>query len=316
MPLPAITSEVKLVSPELAKSIRAGCHFERQRKLSEANISRLAYEMSHGHFVQGTPIFFGVLPDKAMYLVNGNHTLEAIMSSTLPQLLTFIYHPCTDLEEVASLYATFDANKPRTWGDSLKAVGMGEKLPYAPQVASAVRMILANFKSVSGTAKRQGVATIANSKSEVFAKLHDFERPARLIHDALAGAPGSNQKLLLRVPVLAVLLEIARAQPSEAFNFIKDLAADDGLKLGDPRKTLLRFLTNNYTTQGDDRFLMCRAVAQAWNAYYQERELQILRPGSMSNITLAGTRWTGDTAAPKIVKTGLGPNNEPLVIHD
>src|SRR5579875_3709638 len=109
--LAALRTEALMVTPAMAKMLRASCHFERQRPINARNVERLAMEMRRGWFITGTPVFMAVLPDGSMRIVNGNHTLEAVQSSGVSIPLAFIYSKVSDIEGAARIYACLDLQK-------------------------------------------------------------------------------------------------------------------------------------------------------------------------------------------------------------
>jgi hypothetical protein len=86
----AISSETVMMSPQMARTMRAKAHFDRQRPIRQPHVERLKEEMDRGWFLPGTPIWLCVLPSGQEWIINGNHTLEAIGSSDFSVPLTVI----------------------------------------------------------------------------------------------------------------------------------------------------------------------------------------------------------------------------------
>jgi hypothetical protein len=279
--------ETILVSVSDAIQLRKTCHFPNQRAIRDLNTQRLGVEMEKGRFVQGTPVFLCVLPDGTQYIVNGNHTLEAIAYSGKPQLLTFVWLQVADFDEAAAVYASFDIHKARTWTDALKATGRAEKMPKSKEVSAAVKLIMTGFKYSPDNVEAN------SSRAANFEVMDLYEDAAGMLHDAMKGAPQLNQRIVYRSSVLAVALETVRYQPNNAVQFWGDLANDEGLVSGDPRKALLRWLLCHPAGKGHAGFLMSRACAHAWNAWWKNQEVNILRPGIVGKILLLGTPWDG-----------------------
>lgn len=296
-----LTTEAVLMTPQLARTLRETCHFERQRPLAPRNIERLKIEMAEGRFVAGTPIFICVLPDKSMRLVNGNHTLEAVAAHGAPVPLSVVYLKVKNLAEVGEIYATFDIHKMRSWGDALRAVGMTDDFPLATKVASAVGHIMGGYTDSSSNVRaRQS----RGARTEAMA---DYRAAAEAISIAIAGTPRINQRLILRAPVLAVALETARYQPTKAYEFWGGVAKDNALVSADPRKALLRYLLNTSSAHKQDRRTQALAAANAWNAFFEGREMEFVRPDRrQTEVRLKGT--PGDEK-----KRGRPANKVPLI---
>ena len=281
-----ITNTVALMTQEVARRYRATCQYEGQRSISELNIKRLTGEMERGTFVQGTPITFCALPDGKLLLVNGNHTLETIARSGIAQTLSIIVLQVRNLDEVAQIYAAFDIHKVRSWANALHAHGLDQEIALAKPVMGAIGLIMQDFRYGS-----QNV--VANSSRDArFSLMRErYRQPAALMEAAIQGAPGSIRKLCLRRAVLGAALELLRYQPSAAFEFWHGLAHDDGLYKGDPRKTLLRYLADNPITGPKENYKQAKCCALAWNAWFRNQELVLLKPNTMDELTLIGTPW-------------------------
>jgi hypothetical protein len=280
------SAKVVVVTPELARHLRDTCHFERQRPINKGNVQRLEIEMTKRRFIQATPIFFCVLPDAQAVIVNGNHTLEAVAASGVPQVLTFIALQVPNIRVAGDVYASFDMHKARSWLDALKAVGLDDTVEMSDRVLPAVGVIMNGFKY-----NRQAIEA-NRSRPARFDALLDYKTEASMMYQALDGAPSANRRLILRAAVLAVALETVKYQASAAVTFWREMAMDDALSNGDPRKTLLRYLQNTKTGGGPSQaFHMSKAAALAWNASFRGHTLHVCRPSQGDNFVLLGTPW-------------------------
>jgi hypothetical protein len=265
-----------------ARFIRDTCQFERQRPVDPNNINRLAFEMEQGRFVPGTPIYFGVLPDGKRLLLNGNHTLEAVAKCNITQTLTMIECSVSSVDEAAAIYAMMDIHKTRSWTNSLQAYGLTEKMQMANYMLPAIRLIEGSFDRT--TVNRN------MSRSQIFSVMDDYIVQANLIANAFKGTLLSNQKVLRRASFMAVALLTARDQPTAAEEFWGGMAKDNGLVKGDPRKMLLDFGRDNNSVSVET-YNHVKAAAQAWNAFFNKKELAFLRPSQMSELKILGTSW-------------------------
>ncbi len=282
---PNITSKTLTIDPEQGRLYRRTCHYPYQRHISPRNVKRLSGLMQRGVFVQGTPISFCALPDGTSFLVNGNHTLEAIIDCGIPQLLTIMVHEVADMVEVARIYSSFDVHQMRSWQSALHAYGLDQEIPLSCYVMPAVGLIMQDFKYSSDNIE-------ANSSREArFTKMREYREAAVGMANAISGAPNLYRRLCLRRAVLGVALETFRYQAEKAHGFWHGLSHDDGLSKNDPRKTLLLFLLDNKITGPIENYRQSKAVGLAWNAYYRNDELSQLKPGSISSLVVAGTPW-------------------------
>lgn len=290
----ALSTEIVLVTPEIAKKLRLSCHFERQRALSTDHIRRLASEMRNGWFLPGTPIWFCDLPDGKSVIVNGNHTLEAVAESGLTVPLTFVHQRVRDIDEAAWAYSCFDIQKSRTWMQAAQAHGLGDTIPMLQWALPAMAYILAEFRQPSGLSSSN---PLLSSRHERFDAVKSYTGALALLHGLLPGVPVKTQALLHRAAVMSIAMVTARYQPASAEEFWSGLLKDDGLRVGDPRKALLRYLSLRSAVVGRHELMV--GAAQAWNAFFEDRLMQIVKPGQMHKFRILGTPWEKSISLPK-----------------
>lgn len=282
---PDLQSTVVLVTPQMARNLRETANFDRQRNIAPANVDRLATEMAGGNFTRGTQIFVCVLPNGRELIVNGNHTLEAVVKCGKPQLLTITRAAVADENEAGRIYAVFDIQKVRTWGDSLRATGLGEDIPNAKYVLAALGAIENNFSQTTQ------YSASARSRLHRIGKMEDYKAAAELWAAATRGAPSESVRAIRRGAVMAVALETFRYQPSLAYDFWSRCAHDDGLASGMPEKALISWLRNNRGFGGGSTLtrLHARAAALAWNAAFRGEKRLLIKPNSMGEFCILGT---------------------------
>lgn len=277
-----ISAALIQTGPDIARWLRTYAHFERQRKISQSNVDRLAEEMSADRFIPGTQIYVAVLPDGTLLVLNGNHTLEAICASGKTILICFVFKRVADLDAAGRLYAVFDIHKARSWLDSLRATGQENDVPNAPAVLAAVGVMLNDFAQAS--------TYVTGSRLRRFELMEEYGASAELLNRAISGAP--NSALVRRAAVMAIALETVRYQPSAATEFWYRFAHDEGLTTGMPERALLSWLRNapKYSSQAARRET-ARAAALAWNAFFAGRSLEYCKPNAMGKFVLLGTPW-------------------------
>lgn len=280
----ALKSTVEIVTPQQARVLRDTAHFDRQRNISPVNVTRLANEMAKGHFTRGTQIYICVLPNGKELIVNGNHTLEAVSECGIPQILTITRTEVKNVDEAGRIYAVFDIQKTRSWGDSLRATGAGDDIPLATKVLTAIGIIENGFG--------HGSWGQPASRTDRINSLEEYRDAACMFAAAIHYGPKANVRYLKRGPLMAVALETFRYQPSLAAEFWFRAAQDEGLVTGNPEKALLGWLRNVRTIagQGGQREY-CRAAALAWNAAFKGRDLMVVKPNQMAAFFLLGTPW-------------------------
>jgi len=280
--LMALSAVPTAITPEMARHLRKTMHFERQRPISEDNVKRLAEEMRNGWFMAGTAITIcDVAEDGRSRIINGNHTLEAVHASGVTLPLVIIRKKVATLNDAAHAYAAFDLQKMRTWRDTLLATGFDQKVEMANFVVPAVGLIMQGFayqKEKTNTSREARLRT-----------LPEYIPASHIIAAALKDVPVSGRRVVQRAAILAVALYTTRHQPSAGSEFWGSLARDDGLKANDPRKALLRYAMNNPASGSNSRPLHARAAMLAWNAWWEKRMIEAVKPNQMVDIRISGT---------------------------
>jgi hypothetical protein len=326
-------AEVAVMTPELARVMRKTMHYERQRPLSNDNIRRLGYELENGSFVPATPITICVLPEGTMKIVDGNHRLEAIEKSGINAMVTLIYIMVKDEEEVARIYSNLDIQMTRKWSHAIKAHAEFDDFPWAHKAVAAMGVVLSGFNPLSNEQNPR-----SKSRELRMETMREFRKPAQLLHDSCSGGPKANLSILFRRANMALALYTTLHQPTQGVEFWSGLVLDDGLRTGDPRKTLLDWSRRNPQLTASIREHLTAAVV-CWNAYWEERSLAYIKIEGLKNYRIAGTplhkgrqEAAADTpslpvrrpcedlpeAAPTMFQTGLavGENGgEPVAYH-
>lgn len=249
--------------------------------------------MKNGTFVAGTQIFFAVLPNNDMLILNGNHTLEAVAISKNPVPLTLTYHPVRDVDEAGLLYAQFDIHRSRNWNDALKGMGFVENMPevWVQRAGAALGMVMSRFVNPD--------RALIQSRHLRGRLLEKYDTPIRMLMASVTKSDTEAFKFFRRKAIMAVALETTRYQPNTAIDFWTAFIADDGLKLGDPRKTLLNYCRNNTAGNGiNDSIVQSKCAALAWNAFFGGTELKQMRPNQLLAFRLDGTPWTKEDYDP------------------
>jgi hypothetical protein len=271
------TVEKKVITPEIAFSLLQSDH-EYQRPLKRKWVSFLAKEMTAGNFVTNT---IGICEDSdgKKYLVNGQHTLSAIFESGVTLELPVETFFINNSEDVASIYSVVDKQKKRTRADTLRAYKLEEKLdlPYTfiNSFSTSAYFILNNFRGQSGV----GLIT----DKEVVEFMVEWSEFAKKYYRSIEHC-NTQRHSFMRKDIMSIGIITSRYS-SKSHEFWSLTSTDDGLRLGDPRKTLRRWIEDvGYSGTGGSTAkkrlvgtqTAVRCVAIAWNAYVEGRETRIL----------------------------------------
>jgi hypothetical protein len=272
------TIENVLITPEMAFEILGQSDTEYQRPLRKKQVEFLAREMKAGRFLSNT-IALCVNGSDKKHLVNGQHTLNAIFESGVSLELPVQTYHIDGKDDVASIYARIDKQMKRSRADTFRAYGMEERLGMGytdvNRFGACGYYVLNNFKDGHGN-------TII-SEQEVIDFMLDWNETARAYFSHIENT-GLVRVAYMRREVFAVGLLTCR-HSKQAADFWKYTASDDGLFIGDPRKTLHQWMKDSGVSGGNgsqkrkvvSTAESIRSVALAWNAYIDERTLKIIR---------------------------------------
>ena len=281
-------TENVVVTPGMAENWLNRAIYERQRKRAEWHVKRLAIEMKEGRFIVGTQIHFGVL-NGALKLVNGQHTLAAIAMSGKPIELTVLYTHVDDEKELGQLYGRHDRHRGRTPHDAFLGMGLSQELGLEDaevnSFSPALKWVMNGFRRPSVQVNPEMASLDYLAKNMI-----EWGEHARTYFDCVRDARHGMKAAYRRAPVVAVGLATICFKKEKAVEFWTGAAADNELHRFDPRRALNQFLATNSSGWGDPVIYM-RNVAGAWNKFYDNGELQFLRPGDTGKVgvTIRGT---------------------------
>jgi hypothetical protein len=285
---------VRLPAADAALILRE-CRFAgQQRDLGvggKRHVAVLSEIMRRGQWRDHDKIDFAQVGEN-LYLVNGYHRLTAQIETGMAVNWILVIHQCADIDAVRRLYHSFDTNvRARSNETILTAVGLADELGVSKTTASklykAVPLISAGFRFHRGTFDHIGFRVI----DERLELARRFGPAAAKWEAATAPAPQHVRIRLSTQGALAVALVCFRDQPVRAREFWGGVALNDGLSKGDPRNTYLQML--NATSSGGTAYALARQASIAWNAWFSDRTLKIIKVYEGDRVTIDGTEFEG-----------------------
>jgi hypothetical protein len=288
---PRMNSALTLVTPDKAQALLTTA-YQGQRPLRPHHVRFLRHLLRTGHWRQGAEIHCARI-GRERFLINGQHTLTALVQEQLAAWLTVVEIDVPTLAAIGRLYESFDRNLTRSLDDIYQSD------PAMRQYAWTGKQL----KAMSGA-----VAVLATGYAkdalftDILLTLRDPFVRAELIRDwsgeatqAFGAMQGQLRRHLLRSGVFSVLLATYRYARPQAAQFWPAVCQDSGLTEGMPARALVHFLlTTPSRLLGVPEY--ARHVASAWNAFYEQRVLRTLVPRAGANpIRIAGTPHDGST---------------------
>jgi hypothetical protein len=308
---PKITLRHEVVSSAAASAILEHERYDRQRPINHSYINQYALAMQKNEFRQGTVISFCVWKGRR-YLINGQHTLHAIILEAKPYLLGIEEIPVKSYEEIALWYSRYDRVHMRTLEHAYYAHNMQEHVQFnkgqTTQLGGCLPSLASGFERVPRT--HGGLRMYLDNPAIRMAFIGEWRDEAEAYFQDIKGAPGRMNTNLRRGPVMAVALVTYRYTGADASEFWHQAAMDDRLANNDPRKKLHGFLRTTTSAGGYEPYIMSRKVASAWNLAWKDSKLTGLPIGrTNAPIRIEGTPHT----VGKVLRY-LSPQGD--VLHD
>lgn len=280
------------ISPALAERILAEANYARQRRVYGHHVALLADAMRRNRWTAGSQIAFGWLGGR-LHLVNGQHRMHAIIAAQRTIEVQVLIEAVDTEAELAALYYRFDVQqRRRSTSEVLNAAEI------AQQHGLSAGMTKAAFEAVALIGN--GLKPINYQQEPVKARSVDARLDAArawwptagLFQQAIKRADTTLKAKLLSTGVVAVGLVTLRYQPEKAEAFWRGVAADDGLRVGDPRRTLIKDLMGRRLNVGRQAQAVI-VSALAWNAFFLGKPLKILKVYEGADPKVLGTPFDG-----------------------
>jgi hypothetical protein len=287
----------KVIGYNEATYILNNCHFEFQRSVGKAQVNFLADQMANKRFHPTSAMIFSVFEDR-FELVNGYHTLNAIITSQCAYNMVIVCFYVDSTDETREIYTHIDIGKTRVASQRLKALDLSSDLgvpnTIVGRATSAMRYISNGFPAAYVSKKfaiEDEKKLLLIWKDEIF-----------LFYELLSSCSLSSfiKNRALIAPVLSLYLIVMRYDFDNAVEFISGVVEGANLDDSDPRWVLRERLIETARSKGKrinvNNGHISRAVAKCWNNFVTGEKIKVIRiTGSMvqNNIVLYNTPLDG-----------------------
>jgi hypothetical protein len=300
-----VSSAIYNVDPSQAQVWLNNNNYENQRPIRSSHVSYLASEIEKGRFIDGTAIHFAKI-NGHLKLVNGQHTLAAIVRSGRSQALTVTTSQVSTPLQVAELYFRHDNHLTRQISDAFRALNLEEEtglnITQQQWVGSAIYLIMCGLGGQTSRGPKSRI-----SRDDLAQGVVNLAEPAKNFLKCIFGARTVMNRALTRRASMAIGLITFFYSPDTAEKFWKEVAFTDNVRTGDPRKTLADLMVEIGMTGGSasnrratSASYHCRAISVAWNAFFEDRDLKLIKVYEDSPIKILGSPYTGDKASNEI----------------
>lgn len=284
------------VSRTLAMMLIDQCGFDGQRTIRSGRKELHVRRIRNGSWNPDVSVIhIARLAPGDLRVVNGYHRLAAIADSSDPVMSRFVIIDVDDISDVKRLYAMFDdPMSTRSDGEVLDGAGVSEALGLGRMMAVAA------FRAV--TLLENDLEAIAHHSHHRLSAIRDRESRIEAMADwapefremqriSMLASSGIGRSLRTSA-ALASAAYTLRHQPVIAKEFWQGLAENDGLRRNDPRSRLIIEFSESAANKGSIRRGVQR-IAVAWNAFYEGRDLTIIRCSEGGKIVFKGTPKKG-----------------------
>lgn len=274
-----IEAGVMEFTPEKANSYLKE-NYDLQRRIRGGLVNTLARNMVNGTFYSVNTIQFAKNSDGALRLINGQHTLSAIVKSGSTQRLAYsIFHVETE-HQVRLIYSHCDIGDNRTLADIVRICDYDTSLS-AGDIGKIRSSTLFYMNKL-----RRGVKKFDKTYENDIKDAIRWEKEFLTIKEILKTGFDTNvTNKFTTVPVLFFALKSLRHEPKLGKKFWRGVANDSGLNYGDPRKSLLNWYQKwSLPTSGTKDI---KRIAQSWRfsmvtvavfkSFKYKRNLQTIR---------------------------------------
>lgn len=290
------TTEIIEMSPSAASHILQTARYEDQRSIDWGWVRQYALAMEQERFRPCSLISYALHAGQRI-LVNGQHTLEAIVLSDETYPVREEVFPVDTPEDIALLYGTFDQHRRRSNSQIYRAYRLDEQAnlgkTHIVWIGASMPMVMSGFTPWPTQARGFGV--FMRDQWIKAQCITSWANEARIYFEVIHNCPSEISQPLRRAAVLAVALVTLRHTGTDAEDFWMQVAMGSGLTRGDARLTLHHFLREK-SAKEYDAHIYARFVASAWNAAYDKRSLKKLVVQETSGdkpIRIAGTPHDG-----------------------
>lgn len=301
-----MTSNVNFVTvtPDMARKMLSEYQYIGQRKYRPDRAKYLADEIARDSLEEITQVVLSSqINDGRKYLINGQHTLNAIVMANKPARVVLVETEKNDDTATAKVYGVIDTNLTRSTADALAALHLASELGFTPsqlnQIGAAVRMIRLNFKQTDKSRMHL---------DDMVRLIREYSESADSYYETIVGCSKEIQYASRRQSTLAVaLLTFQYSAKKYTFHtvreFWKGAIFDDAIAEYDPRKDTYKFLLttgvqggmwgSKYQKLRSARY-MAHYIAGCFNDYIEGKNNKSRRVLDESKpVVLLGTPFDG-----------------------
>lgn len=239
-----VNLEVTVVTSDMARQILEKNVYAGQRKLNKLHVKRQVQKMINRTWRENDIALATIRENKEPVLVNGQHQLNAIIESDIPQPMIIRHYRCGTKKGLAQLYAQFDngdGDKPRSMQDIGRSIieGYGLTDDDGDRIADMAIARFASAFSITNDGKwSSGTALTKDEKYKILLRSENFSIMKNIIHSIFKEQPREFTRSLDRSATIAAMIATWHVDPHDSYKFWTKVRDGSNLERNDPRKLL------------------------------------------------------------------------------
>ena len=278
------------LAPGIAARLLDEMNFPGQRKRKPFRVGEHLARIRKGTWNPEYPVTLLVMPDRAMWLADGQHRMEAIAQSGISIRVRINLMQANNEHEARRIYAGFDRPEYiRTQHEMLDGLGAVEETGLKRETVRclfrALPIILNHMEHARSNQEKAAAARSVETRLDVL----PVWAPAAAIYESIVDtAERALKQPLYGAGVMAVALYVLRHQPARAQDFWNGVVDAGALNKDDPRQRLMWDLLNRHLNDGSIRQGI-QMTALAWTRWCEGTRMKMIRCAEGAPIVIWGT---------------------------
>lgn len=208
-------------------------HYARQRPRNEKRVRLLLFLLKRGRLNgKSASLVLAYLPDGTFVVVNGYHTMMAVIAYGMPFRVNVIKIQVADEDELNDLYIHYDRAAIRGIKDTLRGANVEFDFTAAESTvfAAAIRLMLIGFTDLKnrGRSKATPKRVIAGDDDIVVAGMKDWGEYVTKIFQLIRQVEFKDRKIFTSAGIIAVAMFCYRYVPRKAAAFWETVITPKG----------------------------------------------------------------------------------------
>lgn len=277
----------RFISPLVATQLINECAHDNalmrtlMRPIRQHHVSYLARQIQRRNFGNNIIDVATCEETGQRFIVNGNHTLRAIIEADMPLRLTMEQTSCATMDDVRRAYSQYDRGLSRNRADAFRPLhsvaDSGISLGEMGRLASAVAFIIDDYKTTGGSSRKSKMI----GDADLYEEAMQWGAEYLALKEIVGGSRTWQDFILHRRGVVSVALVTLRANEAKAVEFWTQVVKGANMKDNAPALRLRDYLMTTAMHGGGAKGnkelahadAVARTVAYCWGKHINGQAL-------------------------------------------